>query len=177
MPMPSTGQARPWTVRAYRRKKGHRDGTEPNDRGKPGTKRHLVVNAHGTPLGRRLSGVNRNDSLMLAATLDAVTGVRTGRRGSPAGRTGQAARGQKLRSSPLSVRVQGPQHHAAHRPPRHQSDEHLGRCLWIVERTLAWLARFRRLAIRDERHADLRRAFTTLACALICRTQAKRFYI
>ena len=46
---------------------------------------------------------------------------------------------------------------------------------WIVERTLAWLARFRRLTIRYERRADLHLAFTTLACALICRTQAKRF--
>ena len=55
-----------------------------------------------------------------------------------------------------------------------ESSEHLGRYRWIVERTLAWLARFRRHAIRYERRADLHLAFTTLACVLICRAQAKR---
>ncbi len=56
-----------------------------------------------------------------------------------------------------------------------ESSERLGRYRWIVERTLAWLARFRRLAIRYERRADLHLAFTTLACALICQAQARRF--
>ncbi len=32
----------------------------------------------------------------------------------------------------------------------------------------AWLSRFRRLAIRYERRADLRQAFLSLACAPIC---------
>jgi transposase len=50
-----------------------------------------------------------------------------------------------------------------------ESSEHLGRHRWIVERTLAWLARFRRLTIRYERRVDLHLAFTTLACVLICR--------
>lgn len=44
---------------------------------------------------------------------------------------------------------------------------------WIVERTLAWLARFRRLTLRYERRADLHLA-SPLACALICQAQAKR---
>ena len=39
---------------------------------------------------------------------------------------------------------------------------------WVVERTLAWLNRFRRLAIRYERRADIHEALVTLGCALIC---------
>ena len=38
---------------------------------------------------------------------------------------------------------------------------------WVVERTLAWLHRFRRLALRYERRADVHEAFLTLGCALI----------
>jgi transposase len=38
---------------------------------------------------------------------------------------------------------------------------------WVVERTLAWLHRFRRLALRKERRADVHEAFLTLGCALI----------
>ena len=45
----------------------------------------------------------------------------------------------------------------------------------MVERSFAWLARFRRLSIRYERRADLHLAFTTLACAVICMRQIRRF--
>jgi hypothetical protein len=44
-----------------------------------------------------------------------------------------------------------------------------------VERTLAWLNRFRRLTIRYERREDIHLAFTTLGCALICFNQCRRF--
>ncbi|HYG85825.1 MAG TPA: transposase [Azospirillum sp.] len=60
-------------------------GPNPTDRGKTGTKRHLLVDRRGTPLGLVLSPANRHDSKLLAATLDAVPPVR-GQRGRP--RTG-----------------------------------------------------------------------------------------
>ena len=41
-------------------------------------------------------------------------------------------------------------------------------CRWLVERRLAWFARFRRLATRYERRADLLEAFHHLAAAMIC---------
>jgi len=44
----------------------------------------------------------------------------------------------------------------------------LGRYRWVVERALAWLGRFRRLAIRYERRADINLAFLDLGCALVC---------
>jgi|SRR5215469_17751378 len=44
----------------------------------------------------------------------------------------------------------------------------LGVFRWVVERTLAWLHRFRRLAVRYERHDRVHHAFLTLWCALIC---------
>ena len=58
-------------------------GPNPTDRGKPGTKRHLVVEAPGTSLGVVLTGVNRHDSTQLTTALDAIPPVRSGRR-SPA---------------------------------------------------------------------------------------------
>jgi hypothetical protein len=48
------------------------------------------------------------------------------------------------------------------------SSERLGRHRWVVERTLAWLARYRRLAVRYERRADIHEAFLHLGCSLIC---------
>jgi transposase len=43
----------------------------------------------------------------------------------------------------------------------------LGRHRWVVERTLAWLNRYRRLTVRYERREDIHRAFLSLGCALI----------
>ncbi len=49
-----------------------------------------------------------------------------------------------------------------------ESSEKLGRHRWVVERTLAWLGRYRRLSIRYERRGDIHEAFLHLGCALIC---------
>jgi IS5 family transposase len=56
-----------------------------------------------------------------------------------------------------------------------ESGEHLGRHRWVVERTFAWLYRFRRLLIRYERRSDIHRAFLHLACALITLSFVVRF--
>jgi len=44
----------------------------------------------------------------------------------------------------------------------------LGRTRWVVERTIAWLHRFRRLAVRYERRACVHEALLTIGCALVC---------
>jgi transposase len=49
-----------------------------------------------------------------------------------------------------------------------ESSERLGRHRRVVERTLAWLNRFRRLAIRYERRADIHEALLHPGCILIC---------
>lgn len=45
----------------------------------------------------------------------------------------------------------------------------------MVERTLSWIARFRRLIIRYERRDDIHLAFLTLACAVLCFRFLQRF--
>jgi transposase len=55
------------------------------------------------------------------------------------------------------------------------TNERLGRHRWVVERTLAWLHRFRRLAVRYERRADIHCAFLRLGWALISFKFMERF--
>jgi transposase len=49
-----------------------------------------------------------------------------------------------------------------------ESKERLGIHGWVVKRMFAWLHRFRRLAVRYERRADIHQAFLSLGCNLIC---------
>jgi transposase len=39
---------------------------------------------------------------------------------------------------------------------------------WVIEHTLAWFARFRRLTVRHERRLDTLLGFHPLAAALVC---------
>ncbi len=55
------------------------------------------------------------------------------------------------------------------------SSERLGRHRWVVERTLSWLNRYRRLKVRYERRANIHQAFLDLGCALICWRYVQRF--
>lgn len=56
-----------------------------------------------------------------------------------------------------------------------ESSARLGRHRWVVERTLSWLNKFRRLKVRYERRADIHQAFLSLGCALICWNFVERF--
>ena len=67
-----------------------------------------------------------------------------------------------------------------HNPPRIarrgiESSEKLGRYRWVVERTLSWVKRNRRLKVRYERRDDLHQAFLDLGRALICWRYVQRF--
>ena len=156
-------------------KGGPATGPNPTDRGKPGTKRHLVTDARGTPLGIVLTGANRHDSPLMASTLDAIPPLRTRRRGRPRRRPGKLhadkAYDAKARRQDCRARGIGP------RIARKgiESREKLGRHRWVVERTHAWFNRFRRLPIRYEHRDDIYEAFTRLAASLITLRQIKQF--
>ncbi|GGS38305.1 hypothetical protein GCM10010205_80140 [Streptomyces nojiriensis] len=63
-------------------KGGAHSGPSPVDRGRPGSKHHVIVDRHGTPLAVSLTPGNRHDVTQLIPLLDAVPRVR-GRRGRP----------------------------------------------------------------------------------------------
>jgi IS5 family transposase len=129
----------------------------------------------GIPLAALLTGANRHDSTVFEELLDAVPAIKT-----PAGRRRKrpaklhADKGydyprcrQALTRRRIKVRIA--------RKGIERRDR-LGRHRWVVERTLAWLNRFRRLTIRYERRADIHQAFLTLGCCLICfNTLQKKF--
>jgi transposase len=54
----------------------------------------------------------------------------------------------------------------ARRQTKHGSG--LGRVRWVVERTFAWLHRYKRLLVRYDRRHEIHEAFLALACCLVC---------
>jgi transposase len=103
----------------------------------------------------------------LLPLVDAIPPLR-GRRGRPLRKPVliQGDRGYDSQAHRDALHRRGIRTQLAKRRTDHGSG--LGRTRWVVERTLAWLHRFRRLAVRYERRACVHEAFLILGCALIC---------
>jgi transposase len=142
-------------------------GPNPTDRGKPGTKRHVLVDAHGIPLALLLSPANIHDSRLFAPLIDAVPPIRQCA-GRPRKRPAKlhADKAYDYDHCRRAARRRGIVPRIARRGI--ESSERLGLHRWVIERTLAWFARFRRLTVRYERRLDILLGFHLLAAGLIC---------
>jgi transposase len=151
-------------------KGGEQTGPNPTDRGKLGSKYHLVVDRNGIPLAVRLSAANSHDAtqlLPLVDTIPPIIGPR-GKPGRPRKRPAKLHADKAYDSADLrrALRSRGIAPRIARRGI--DSSERLGRHRWVVERSLSRLLGCRRLGVRYERQADLLQGLLHLACALIC---------
>jgi transposase len=153
-----------------RQKGGEKVGKNPTDRGKPGSKRHLVSDRGGVPLAVVLTAANVHDSKVLEEAVYAIEPIKRplGKPGRPRKRPAKlhADKGYDFPRCRKALRKRGIKARIARRGI--DSSEKLGRHRWVVERTLAWLARYRRLSVRYERRDDIHEAFLHLGCSLIC---------
>jgi transposase len=142
-------------------------GPNPTDRRKAGSKHHVLTDADGIPLVATLTAANRPDITQLLDLVDAMPPI-GGRPGPPCRKPDlvQGDRGYDSERHRDRLRQRGITPLIAYRYRGHGSG--LGRTRCVVERTFAWLHRFRRLAVRYERRPSIHEAFLTLGCALIC---------
>src|SRR4029077_14797387 len=112
---------------------------------------------HGIPLAVLVSAANVHDSKMIFATVDAIEPICTKTRGRPRRRPYKlhADKGYDYRHLRLALRKRRIILPRCGVEPKNR----LGRYRWVVERTLSWLNRFRRLKIRYEHRADIHLAF------------------
>jgi transposase len=139
---------------------GEMAGRSPVDRGKQGTKRSIVVDGAGIPLGVVQAPANQNDSPLLASTLDTLAdralppgettvhldrGYDSGKTRTELDRRGLASCIAKL-GKPAPLRATS---------------------RWVVERTNAWHNAFKKLAWCTERRGMVIRFYVALANAII----------
>ena len=147
--------------------RGKKTGPNPTDRRKAGSKHHILTEARGIPLTAVLTSANRHDITQLLPLVDAIPPLR-GCPGRPRRKPGliHGDRGYDSQPHRDALRRRGIDTQLAKRRTPHGSG--LGRTRWVVERTLAWLHRFRRLNMRYERRACIHEAFLMLGCSMIC---------
>jgi putative transposase len=134
--------------------------------GKNGSKRSLLVDGRGIPLSLVVSGAQRHDVKLLEPTLDHIVVKRPeapkqhlcadkGYAGEP------AQEAIESRHYIPHIRQRGEEMRAKKRNPRYKARR------WVVERTLSWLNRFRKLLVRFEKKTSSHEALLELACAFI----------
>lgn len=150
-------------------KGGELTGPNPTDRGKAGSKYHILCDANGLPLHALLSAANTHDSKLFEPLLESNPAVR-GRRGRP-GRPRRrpeklhADKGYDYRRCRAYLNRRGIKVRIARRGIEDKSK--LGRVRWVIERTISWLLRFKRLGLRYDRTERTTLPLLTLACAVI----------
>jgi putative transposase len=147
---------------------GRKTGKNPTDRGKRGTKKSLLVEGDGGPLGAVIAGANIPDFQLLDETIRAVVADRPDpaeveqHLGLDAGYDNAPTREVVQRHGYVGhIRPARPGPRPKRRPGRRKARR------WVVERTLAWLSKCRALLVRYDKHDENFLGLIQLACGLL----------
>ncbi|MBV7337540.1 IS5 family transposase [Chloroflexi bacterium TSY] len=156
---------------------GEKTGPNPTDRAKQGTKRSLLTDGAGIPLGIEIEGANRNDMKMVDQTLASIPIERP----EPTAEAPQHLcldKGYDYDEVRETVAQWG---YTAH--IRSRGEEQIDKASipnyrsrrWVVERTFSWMNRFRRILVRWEKKSQNFLALVHFSCAFIAFRAAERF--
>jgi putative transposase len=150
-------------------------GKNPTDRGKNGTKRSVIVEADGGPLGVVVDGANVHDAKLLERTIEAIVIQRP-------------ESDEIEQHLCLDKGYDNPTGHAAvlnaeyvphiRRIGEEKLDENKRKTRparrWVVERTIAWLNRCRAILVRYAKKSSNYLALIKIACILLWYRRAWR---
>ncbi len=136
-------------------------GRSPVDRGKQGRKRSVATEGAGIPLGLVAAGANRNDSVLLAATLQAAI-AQVG--AMPEAVTAHLDRGYDSAATRVLLEAFGFASEIARKgvPAPVQAGKR-----WVVERTHAWMNSYGKLRRCTERNPRIVDFYLYLAAAFV----------
>jgi putative transposase len=147
---------------------GAKRGPNPTDRAKPGTKKHVLVEQHGGPLGVVIAGANVNDHKLLETTIDAIVVKRP----DPTKVTQHLCLDKAYDNKTGNTVCEHACYVAHIRRIGEQKLDSAGEKThparrWLVERTIAWLQKCRAILIRYDKKPDNYQGLVQLACALL----------
>jgi hypothetical protein len=147
---------------------GEKGGKTPTDCGKIGTKRSLLTEGGGVPVGLAVAGANRTDFKMARATLTSISSVRP--EPTPDKSQGMSMdKGDDDEVRELLAEF-GCTAHSRARGEEAKALKQAAGCKawrWVVARTHSWRNRFRRVLIRWDKTVCHYIGFLHLACAYI----------
>jgi putative transposase len=153
---------------------GKKTGPNPTDRGKAGTKRSLLTEAAGVPIGLAVDGANRVDFKMTQETIQSIPVARPVP--TPEKPQGMCQdKGYDYEEVRALLQAFGFTAHIRARGEEAQAikkEAGFKARRWVVERTHSWMNRFRRLLIRWEKKAANYLGLLHLACAYITYRQS-----
>lgn len=147
---------------------GEATGPNPTDRAKKGTKRHLLTEGGGLPIGLVVTGANRHDKTQVETVLESMP-VPPPLPSADAEQHFCADKGYDFDDVRSVISFWG---YTAHIKSRGEEEQALTvpgyrARRWVCERTHSWMNRFRRILIRWEKNVANYLAFLQLACAFI----------
>jgi putative transposase len=144
---------------------GDRIGPNPTDRGKRGTKKSLIVDASGGPLGVVVAGANVHDSKLLESTVEAIVIARPDPEDVEQNLCLDKAYDSRV--TRFTAVLEG------YEPHIRSIGEERRKCRrgkprrWVVERTISWLSRCRAILVRYDKKSVNYLGMIQLACALL----------
>jgi putative transposase len=149
-------------------------GKNPTDRGKLGTKRSVLTDGGGGPIGLAVEGANRKDCKRVEATIMSIPIERPApTRAPPQGLClDKGDDDDEVRELLVEleftahIRARGEEAQAIKRKAGYKARR------WVVERTHSWMNRFRRVLVRWDKQGRHYLAFLHLACASITYRQS-----
>jgi putative transposase len=147
---------------------GNKTGRNPTDRGKKGTKKSLLTDGEGGPLGMVIAGANAVEQKLLKATIEALVVERPDPAeeeqnlcldkgyDNPNGREAAAAGGYTPHIRRIGEEKKACNRSQGHKPRR-----------WVVERAFAWLSKCRGILVRYEKKDGNYLGLIQMACGLL----------
>ena len=143
-------------------------GPNPTDRAKKGTKRSLIVEADGGPLGVVIAGANVNDFKLLQKTIESIVVPRPDPEVNPQ----NLCLDKGYDNAPAESVVNAAQYTPHIRRIGEEKLDQKGRKKhparrWVVERTIAWLNGCRAILTRHAKKSSNYLGLIMIACALL----------
>ena len=147
---------------------GKKTGKNPTDRGKVGTKKSLLVDGDGGPLGVVIAGANVVEQKLLKETIEAIVVERPDPSDeeqnlcldkgydNPNGREAAKAGGYVPHIRKIGEEARKCDRSKGHKPRR-----------WVVERAFAWLSKCRGILVRYDKKDGNYLGLIQLACGLL----------